>query len=321
MDKFWQYLSAIKDYAKDYILENTGLKVLALLITAVLWLSVASRPVRQITMQNVPIEFRNWPESTNLTVSRYETLAARVYLEGPRDIVESLRPSEVTVIADMTGVEPGVRVRPLTLDASRLPASVKGEVEPRSIRVTVERVIEKDLPITPRFDGPPAPGYEVLGWVITPPTVRISGAESQMQEITEVSTETVRVAERTATFSESVAIDIGSPNLSISEQGHRKVQLTVNIGEVRKERLIERVPVGLFNAPPGAQPFPKYVNVRLVGSRSAIDMLTSADVNVAVDFQSDSDASRLFTPKATISPNFADKVTVRAVEPATVRVR
>src|SRR5215212_4760806 len=129
MDRVWHYLTVLKEYAKDYILENTGLKVLALLITAVLWLSVASRPVRQITMQNVPVEFRNL-ESPTLTVSRYETLSARVYLEGPRDVVESLRPSEVAVFADMTGVEPGVRVRSLTLDASRLPASVKGEVEP-----------------------------------------------------------------------------------------------------------------------------------------------------------------------------------------------
>ncbi|HKP86219.1 MAG TPA: CdaR family protein [Blastocatellia bacterium] len=321
MDRLQHYLSALKEYARDYILENTGLKVLALLITAVLWLSVASRPVRQITMQNVPIEFRNWPESPTLTVSRYETLSARVYLEGPRDVVESLRPSEVTVIADMTGVEPGVRVRPLTLDASRLPASVKGEVEPRGIRVTVERVIEKDLPIKPRFDGQPAPGYEVVGSQITPPTVRISGAESQVRDIAEVSTETVSLTDKTHTFSESVAIDIGSPNLNISEQGLRKVQLTVIINEVPKERTIEHVPVVLFNAPPGAQPQPKYVNVTLVGPRSAVDELTSADVNVAVDLQAEGSGPRLFTPKVTISPNHSDKVNARAVEPAHIRVK
>ena len=49
-----RYLTAIREYLKDYILENTGLKVLALLITAVLWLSVASRPVQQVTLRNVP---------------------------------------------------------------------------------------------------------------------------------------------------------------------------------------------------------------------------------------------------------------------------
>jgi YbbR domain-containing protein len=322
MDRVWHYLLAVKEYAKDYILENTGLKVLALLITAVLWLSVASRPVRQVTLQNVPIEFRNWPDSPDMIVSKYDTLSARVYLEGPRDVVDSLRPSEISVIADMTGVEPGVRVRPLMLDASRLPASVKGkEVEPRSIRVTVERVIQKDLPIVPRFDGQPPPGYEVINWQITPATVRINGAESQTRDITEVSTETVSLANKTHTFSESVAIDIGSPNLNISEQGHRTVMLTVNIGEVKKERTIERVPVGLLNGPPGAQPFPKYVNVKLIGARSAIDQMTIADLNVAIDFQAESTGVRLFAPKVTVSPTYSDKITVRSVEPATIRVK
>jgi YbbR domain-containing protein len=321
MDRVWHYLSVIKEYAKDYILENTGLKVLALLITAVLWLSVASRPVRQITMQNVPIEFHNWPESPNLTVSKYETLLARVYLEGPRDVVESLRPSEVTVFVDMTGVEPGVRVKSLNLDTTRLPASVKGEVEPPSIRVTVERVVEKDLPITPRFDGQPASGYEMLGWQITPATVRISGAESLMRDIAGVSTETVSIADKTQTFSETVAIDIGSPNLTISEQGHRKVMLTVSIGEIRKERLFERVPVVLLNAPPGAQLYTKYVNVLLEGARGAIDEMTAADIEVAADFQASDVGQRLLTPKITISSAYADKVNVRAVEPLNLRVR
>jgi YbbR domain-containing protein len=324
MDRVWHYLSVVKEYAKDYILENTGLKVLALLITAVLWLSVASRPVRQITIQNVPIEFHNWPASPDLTVSRYETPAVRVYLEGPRDVIESLRPSEVVVFADMTDVEPGVRVRPLTLDASRLPASVKGEVEPPSVRVTVEKVVEKDLPITPRFDGPPPAGYEIIGWQITPKeqaTVRIRGAESQMRDINEASTETVRVSDKTQTFSESVAIDIGTPNLSISEQGHRKVMLTVNIGEVRKERTIEHVPVVLVNAPPGATAVPKYVNVKLIGARSAIDELTAADLNVAIDFQAEGNSGRVFAPKVIILPNYSDKVTVRGVEPPTIRVK
>ena len=140
-----RYLTAIREYLKDYFLENTGLKVLALLITAVLWLSVASRPVAQVALRNVPILFLNLSASPLLEVTDTDVQSAQVYLEGPRDIVDSIRPNEVAVIADMTGVESGVRVKQLTVDMSRLPSSVKGVVEPREIRVRVERVTEKDL--------------------------------------------------------------------------------------------------------------------------------------------------------------------------------
>lgn len=319
MDWMTDYLRGLKEYARDYALENTGLKVLALLITGVLWLSVASRPVSQVAL-NGAIEF-SLPESPALTVSKYDTLTARVYLEGPREALDTLRAGQLTVTADMSAVEPGVRVIPLKIEPNRngLPPNVKvTEIEPRTIRVTVERMIEREVPITPRWEGEPPPGSEVIDWQIIPPTVKIAGAESQMREVTGVSTETVRLTDKAGTFSEQVAIDIGSPNLNIGEDSPRKVMLTVNVAEVRKERVIDNVPVAVFGAPARAQAIPRFVKVTVYGARSMLADMTVADVSVDVEYQG---GSRMFTPSVTLSPGFADRVVVRSVEPKTVRVR
>jgi len=313
------YLKALREYARDYVLENPGLKVLALLITAVLWLSIASRPVTQIALNGAPIEFINLNENQNLTVSKYDNLTARVFLEGPREVLETLRTGQISVTADMTGVEPGVRVILLKVEPNRLPANVRvKEIEPRTIRVTVERLTEKEVPITPRFEGEPPPGYQVIDWQIIPTTVRSGGAESQVREINEVSTETVRLSDKTATFSGQVAIDIGSPNLSIIEDSGRKVMMIVNIGEVRKERIVENVPVALFGAPARARVTPRLVKVTVYGPRSVLDEITQSDVSVAVEYRG---GSSVFTPKVTLSPAFSDRVVVRSVEPQAVRVR
>jgi YbbR domain-containing protein len=309
------YLKAIKGYARDYVLENTGLKVLALLITGVLWLSVASRPVSQIAI-NGSIEF-NLPESH--VVSKYDTLTARVLLDGPRETLDALRTGQLTVTADMTGVEPGVRVIPLKVDPNRLSVNVRvKDIEPPTITVTVERVIEREVPVTPRWEGDPPPGYQVIDWQISPPTVKIAGAESQMKELTRVSTETVRLTDKTSTFSERVAIDIGSPNFTISEDSGRKVMLTVTIEEARKERVIENVPIVLFGAPNRARAFPRTLNVTLYGARSAVDEITASDVSAGVEYKP---GSPTFTPQVTLSPSFADRVTIRSIEPKTVAVR
>lgn len=318
MDWMRDYLKVVREYARDYVLEHTGLKVLALLITAVLWLSVASRPVSQIALNGVPIEFRNWPESPNLTVSKYDTLLARVYVEGPRDVLDSLRPGQLSVTADMSGVEPGVRVIPLEVAPSSLPANVRVKaIDPPRIKVTVERVIEKEVPIIPRFEGEPPQGYQVIDWQITPATVNIGGAESQVREITEVSTETVRLTDKTESFSQQVAIDIGSPSLSLSSSSGGKVMLQVNIGELRKERVIDNVPVVLFGAPARARVIPRFVRVTIYGPRSAVDAMTLEDVNVGIDYQP---GAGVFTPRVTLSPGFAERVVVRSVEPQKVRV-
>ena len=316
-----RYLAAIREYLKDYILENTGLKVLALLITAVLWLSVASRPQQQIVLRNVPIEFQNLPGSPNLEVTDTDSPLAQVFLEGPRDIVDSIRPNEVTVYADMKGVEPGVRVKPLMIDTSRLPSSVKGVVEPREIRIHVERVIEKDVPVKPRFEGEPAQGYEVIGVQISPPNVRIGGAESRVRDINEVSTETVRLNGHTEPFSEFVAIDIGSANVNVTDQSQRRVLLTVTISEQRKERTLTGVPVTLINAPGGARAIPLTLTITLYGPRSMVDAITPDDIAAVVDYKSPQASAKRFTPQINLAPSYADKVTVRALEPPSVRVR
>src|SRR5436189_6005893 len=99
------YLEALKQYGRDYVLENPGLKVLALLITGVLWLSVASRPVSQISLNNIPVEFLNQNEP-NLIVSKQNTATARVYLEGSREALDSLREGQFTATADLSDIKP-----------------------------------------------------------------------------------------------------------------------------------------------------------------------------------------------------------------------
>jgi YbbR domain-containing protein len=324
-DRLRVWLDLAKEYAKDYVLENTGLKVLALLITGVLWLSVASRPIGEITLYNVPIEFRNLPETGELTVSKYDipSLSARVYMRGPRDALDSLRANELSAFADLSGVEPGERVRELQLDSSRLPANVVARVvEPRTIRMTVERVVEKAVPVRPRFDGAPPPGFEVIGHTVTPATVHLVGAASQIASIKEVSTETIRLAGKTEPFSVETAIDIGSPSVSLKkEELGRRVMLTVNVGEERSERIIEPVPVVLVGAPATSRVDPAWVRVTVFGARSVVERLTPADMSVSVEYQWSSARPRIASPAATVSPAYAGDVAVTSIEPKTVWIR
>ncbi|HWP41626.1 MAG TPA: CdaR family protein [Blastocatellia bacterium] len=323
MDKLLHYLGVLKEYAMDYILENTGLKILALFITAVLWVSVAMRPVSQITLRDVPIELRMAPDSNRLIVSRHDPLSARVDLSGPRDVLDTLRSGELTVIADISNVEPGVRVIPLQLDRSRLPSSVTEQgIEPRNIKVTIERVLERDVPVVARFDGEPPPGYQVISKTIVPETVRIVGPASQVQEIAEVSTETISLYGKTESFTQRAKIYVGSPTdltaPSVDIKDYREVVLMVNIGELQKERTLERIPVTILNGPQGAAAIPRTVTVMLTGAQSAIEQIKPEDISVFIDYQA---GVREYTPRIVISPAYADKVSVRSFEPKRIRVR
>ena len=315
--KRFHWLNTVKEYGRDYALENTGLKFLALLITAVLWLSVASRPVSEITMYNIPVEFKI-PDSPPLTVSKYDPPPLiRVNLRGPRDVLDALRLSDVTAFADLHNIEPGVRVVTLQVDQSRLPVSLVTRVEPHSVRVTVERIVETEVPVRPRFEGEPPAGYEVISTNTSPTAIQIVGAESQVRDIHAVSTESIRLDKRIAPFSDWVAIDLGNPSVNFKDESSRKVMLTVNIGERGKERIIENLPIRFEG---GVKSDAGLARVTIFGAASAVNAITPDDITVSVD-PSLAGRSREVAPVVTISQAFADRVSVRSVLPKSVRIR
>jgi YbbR domain-containing protein len=175
------------------------------------------------------------------------------------------------------------------------------------------------LPVEPRFDGDLPPGYEIYYWSISPAKVRVTAAASHMKEITSVSTETVNVAGKTATFSQMVAVDTGSPNISTTEE-NPKVMLTVNIGEMRKERLFDKVPVTLINAPPNAQTQTKFVRLSVVGAPSVVDALTADAIEVTADYSAAIGVNREVKPEVQFL-TATDKIWVKTIEPGVIRFK
>jgi YbbR domain-containing protein len=318
MDRIRYWLGILYDYAKDYVLENTGLKILALLITAVLWLSVASRPMTEVTLHGVQIELGGLPQG--LIPSKIDTLLASVTLRGPRDNLDTLRSGDIRLTADLAGVEPGVRVITVRLDRNHLPANVdEVSIDPYSVRVTIEREVTKEVLVKPRFDGDPASGYALLNWLVTPSTIQIVGAASQVRDITEVSTETVSLSGKTGAFSEYVAIDIGSTSVNIEGDSNRKVLLSVNVGETRKERVIDKVPVSVVGSVL-AQPNPAFVSVKVVGRALSVDLLRASDFNVAVEYRRGATGEIEVKPEVSLA-NDSGNIKIVSVSPDTIRLR
>jgi hypothetical protein len=318
MDRIRYWLGILYDYAKDYVLENTGLKILALLITAVLWLSVASRPVTEVTLHGVQIELAGLPQG--LIPTKSDTLSASVTLRGPRDVLDTIHPADLALRGDLTGVEPGVRVIPVKLEHNRLPANLdEMSIDPYSVRVTIERQETREVLVKPRFDGEPSHGFELVNWQVNPPTIQVVGAASQVRDITDVSTETVSLSGKSAPFIEAVAIDIGSTSVSIEGDSNRKVQLSVNIGEIRRERLFDKVPVSVVGSST-ARPNPAFVSVRVVGPASSVELLTPSDLSATVEYR------RGLRREAEVKPDIrladdSGKVSIISVTPESIRLR
>lgn len=86
---------------------HLGLKVLAIALATLLWLTVAGEHVVERSLR-VPLEFRNIPLQLEITGDPPDTVDVR--LRGSSGVLGRLDPGEVVAVLDLSGGRPGARL-------------------------------------------------------------------------------------------------------------------------------------------------------------------------------------------------------------------
>jgi YbbR domain-containing protein len=172
------------------------------------------------------------------------------------------------------------------------------------------------VPVVPPIEGEPAPGFLAGEATVEPATVDVSGPESAMKRLREVTTEPVSVSGLRSQVRKEVTIGLPDASLRLSSSG--TVTVTVPIRQRAVDRLFTAVPVRVRNAGLGvsAQTVPAVVAVAVRGPKDAVDALRSAQVSAFVDLAGLGPGR--YNRAVQVDPA-QDVVTVRT-EPATVQV-
>src|SRR5262249_47547283 len=99
-------------------IENKGLKALSLAL-AILLFFVAQQPITDMRVVGVPIEYRGLSPGVEIGGDTEKTVSVR--LSGPRNIVRSLTPTQLLVIADLSNKEPGEKIVQIKVNESFMP--------------------------------------------------------------------------------------------------------------------------------------------------------------------------------------------------------
>src|SRR5581483_1959649 len=154
----------------DYLVESPGLKLLAALITLVLWLSVSRQPVSETTLR-LPITFQNVP--AGLSVVDQDADSVEVKIRGPNDILSRIRAGAVHLdtVVDLSTYanRPGKRVITLGEENVSGPSTIETiDVKPARLSITLAPLIEKTVPVQPSFEGVPVQGFVLSGFSVYP---------------------------------------------------------------------------------------------------------------------------------------------------------
>lgn len=292
---------------------DLSLKILAVGVAVLLWLSVAGERVIERGFE-VPLEFENVPSELEIAGQPPDTV--RVRLRGSAGIVSSLEPGDVAAVLDLSGERPGQRLFDLFSGQILTPAGVDvTSVVPASITVTLERAgLARTVPVIPDIVGQPAEGF-VVGRIMTEPrTVEVVGPETTLLQLGEALTEPVSVADVTRAVDQVVTVGVADPTLRLAEPVSARV--TVEIIAAPLERTVHDVPVRLRSAERSVTIEPDHINVGVRGPREEVHTLDAEALDCYVDLA----GLRPGRYNLPVTVESTDEIRVMHIDPPFVRI-
>jgi YbbR domain-containing protein len=260
---------------------HLGLKVLAIALATLLWLTVAGEHVVERSLR-VPLEFRNIPQQMEISGNAPENVDVR--LRGSSAVLSRLQPGEIVAVLDLGGARPGSRLFHIRTDEVRAPFGIEvAQVVPSTLALEIEHSAHRRVPVVPATEGDPAPGFVVGRIAADPPTVEIVGPETRVRQVAEATTEPVNVAGARSRVRDEVTV--GVMDSSVRLMTPTTANVIVEIWPAPVERQIGDVPVRWRNLGAGlrAELTPQLVHVTVRGTKQAVGALTGDSVRAFVD--------------------------------------
>jgi YbbR domain-containing protein len=183
-----------------------GLKILAVVLASVLWLTVAGEHVVERSVR-VPLEFRNIPDTLEIVGDAPDSVDVR--LRGSSAALSRLQSGEIVAVLDLASARAGSRLFHLRADEVRAPYGVEvALVLPSTLALQLEKSARRRVPVVPAVEGDPAPGFVVGRVLAEPASVEIVGPDSRVRQVAEATTEPVSVKDARARVRDGVTIGV-----------------------------------------------------------------------------------------------------------------
>jgi YbbR domain-containing protein len=296
--------------------DHLGLKVVALLLGFSLWYAVAREQEAEFSL-SIPIELRDLPEGLEVVEESVQQVEVR--LRGPAEVLRKLTAQDVNVGVDLLDAEPGERLAYLTVGDVTAPFGARvARVTPTTVRVVLDRTVERLVEIIPRVVGSPAAGFELADIDLSPQRIEVVGPSSRIEGLAQVTTEPVSVDGLREPYARLVRVEL-DPLVRVARE--ENVALRLDIREERGRRELTGVAVKGLPAGPPATLVPATVSVRVEGPRSVVEGLGSEDLVAQVELNALGPGRHAVAPSIIISSPEANAIDVISIEPEEVEVR
>lgn len=174
---------------KKRLMDNLGLKILAFLIAAFMWLIVVNidNPVTDKTFSGIPVTVMNEEIVTdnNRTYQIIDnTQEVSVTVTAKRSVLNNIKADDIMAVADMKELTLGTQV-PIEVTIPGYKYE-KAYSTPRNLQVQIDDEAKNNFPITPTTTGTVREGYMVGEMTANPEKVILRGPKKVINSINKV---------------------------------------------------------------------------------------------------------------------------------------
>ena len=156
--------------------KNWVLKLVSLFFALFLWYFVVGEDKVDMNV-TIPVEIVNLPR--DLVISNQFKKQLEVTISGQRSLIRGMTSQHISRTIDLSKASPGTVVIQNHLDSISLPRGLSIlRVQPPTITLLLDRLIQKELPIKPILVGKVHNSYKLQTVTADPPTLVISGPQS-----------------------------------------------------------------------------------------------------------------------------------------------
>ncbi len=183
------------------------IRCFSLLLAVILWYFVGGENRIDKNVM-VPVEVINLPQ--NLVISNQYKKEIEVSVSGPRTIIADMDKGVVRQV-DLSKADPGTLVVNNSFDTISVPRGVTVKrVQPSSIILSLDRLIEKKVPILVRTIGRVESGYYLKSKSTRPRTILITGPETILQKVDKIFTRPVNITGMTQSGKFQAPLELSS---------------------------------------------------------------------------------------------------------------
>lgn len=162
---------------------------ICILCTTGLWYSF-SRGMETLATHEVPIEFMNPDPKMNIIAASASN--AKLLISGTRPLINSLTREQINIKLSLDGARVGANKLNIASENVLLPPGIRlKQIEPDEVEITLDAMMEKQVPIQPDWIGKLPQGYIMKTVSVSPPIIGVTGGEIALKKVSTIFTEKI----------------------------------------------------------------------------------------------------------------------------------